>query len=175
MKKLVRKLKNYWRNNMLYFTIGLPRSGKSTFADNWVEELEYHKDGYDGYSTSRKRVIVSGDNIRLALTGQRFSKDAEQMVQAIKWVMVKALLDRGHEVMIDGTHTTNSSIEKILSIDPEARGIFIDRHPRDCEKTAMDCGHYDLVGSGVIRRMVNNLKELKPEYKERFGVKAEWL
>lgn len=71
----------------LILTVGLPRSGKSTWAKN------------SGYP------IVNRDAIRLALHSQYYIQEAEDMVTAIETYMVKALFLAGHEtVVIDATH-----------------------------------------------------------------------
>lgn len=73
----------------LVITIGLPRSGKTT----WAKEQGY--------------PVVNPDAVRLALHGKRFLKDAEEMVWAIAKYMVKALFLAGHEVVIvDATNNT---------------------------------------------------------------------
>lgn len=73
--------------NILIVTVGLPRSGKSTWA---------LKQGHP---------IVSADAIRLALTGFPFLKEAEDMVHSIEMYMVKSLFLAGHKtVIVDATH-----------------------------------------------------------------------
>ncbi len=74
---------------ILILTMGLPRSGKST----WVK-----KQGYP---------IVNPDSIRLALHGQRYQSLAEPMVWAIAKIMVTALFVAGHEtVIVDATNNS---------------------------------------------------------------------
>src|SRR5688572_33094149 len=107
------------RNSMLLFMIGLARSGKSTWADKWLNgdygtphfESELHfvrhispKPKFK--SPSNPRVVVSGDDIRKALYGQRYNSHMEEYIFAIEHTMIKALLDRGHDVLVDDTHTT---------------------------------------------------------------------
>lgn len=76
-------------SKQLILTIGLPRSGKST----WAKKQRY--------------PIVNPDSIRLALYGQAYIKEAEQMVWAIAKYMVKALFLAGHDtVVVDATNTT---------------------------------------------------------------------
>lgn len=71
----------------LILTVGLPRSGKSTWA------------------RSQGFPIVCPDEIRKALHGQRFAKEAEPFVWAIAKVMVTALFASGHRaVIVDATH-----------------------------------------------------------------------
>ena len=74
---------------ILICTVGLPRSGKSTWAK------------------SKGFPIVSPDAIRLAMTGEAFNKHTEHMVWAVAQYMVRALFHAGHSaVIIDATNTT---------------------------------------------------------------------
>lgn len=73
----------------LVCTVGLPRSGKTTWA------------------RSQPFPIVCPDAIRLALHGKRFIDLAEPFVWATAKVMVRALFGAGHDVVIlDATNTT---------------------------------------------------------------------
>ena len=73
----------------LILTVGLPRSGKSTWAI------------LTGFP------IVNPDSIRQALHGKPFLKDAEPMVWVIAKYMVKSLFLAGHDrVVVDATNTT---------------------------------------------------------------------
>jgi len=73
----------------LICTVGLPRSGKTTWA---------RAQGYP---------IVNPDSVRLALHGERFIGVAEPFVWAITFLMVRALFLVGHEtIIVDATNTT---------------------------------------------------------------------
>lgn len=77
----------------LILTVGLPRSGKTT----WCLE-RWHGTG---------TPIVSPDAIRLALHGQRYVALAEPMVWTVAKLMVRALFLAGHPtVFVDATNTT---------------------------------------------------------------------
>jgi len=74
-------------NKILILTVGLPRSGKST----WSRE--------EGHP------VVNPDSIRLALYGQAFIKEAEGFVWEIAYLMTKSLFLAGHDtVIIDATN-----------------------------------------------------------------------
>lgn len=133
---------------MLYVCCGLPRCGKSSFADVWV-------------NCRHKRVIVAGDDIRLALTGQRYLHCAEEVVHTTKHLMIKSLLIRGHHVLHDGTNTTLESIHKMEEIAKITgnRLIFVlfNTNKKECIYRAENSNQYDLVP--VIEEMSNNLPQ----------------
>lgn len=129
----------------LYFCVGSARCGKSTYCNEWVKQAP-------------NRVIVSGDDIRLALHGMRYSSLAEEMVSAIKYVTIRAQLARGAEVMVDGTHTTMSSAEKLLKIDNNATAIIFDTSEEECIRRAILTNQSDLIP--VIKRHHRTLNEV---------------
>lgn len=80
----------------LIATVGLPRSGKSTWA---IEQ---------GFP------IVCPDSIRLAIHGQRFLQQAESLVWSFAWNMVRSLFLSGHDTIIfDATSLTERSRNEI--------------------------------------------------------------
>lgn len=75
----------------LHSTVGLPRSGKTT----WAKQTGW--------------PVVNPDSIRLALHGQAFVPEAEAMVWVIAQYMVKALFLAGHrDVVLDATNFTKA-------------------------------------------------------------------
>src|SRR5207302_1271835 len=91
-------------NNLLICTVGLPRSGKST----WSQAQSY--------------PIVSCDAIRLALHGQRFLAAAEPWVWTIAKTTVRALFFAGHKtVVLDSTNTTRKRRDEWQSKDWETQ------------------------------------------------------
>lgn len=73
----------------LILTVGLPRSGKSTWA------------------LQQGVPIVCPDSIRIALHGQAFVRESEPMVWVLAKYMVHALFLSGHEtVILDATNLT---------------------------------------------------------------------
>jgi predicted kinase len=76
----------------LILTIGLPRSGKSTWA------------------MRQNLPVVNPDSVRLAVHGQRYLESAETMVWTIVKYMVKALFIAGHNnVILDATNVRKES------------------------------------------------------------------
>lgn len=77
----------------LILTVGLPRSGKSTWAR--------------GYANLNNTPIVNPDSIRLAMHGKPFIGSMEPYVWAIARTMVSSLFIAGHdEVILDATNIT---------------------------------------------------------------------
>ena len=79
----------------IILTVGLPRSGKSTWA---------LKQGYP---------IVNRDAIRLAHHGEAFLGKCEDFITYLENLMVDTLLETGHKfVIIDATHITKKRRDK---------------------------------------------------------------
>lgn len=73
----------------LICTVGLPYSGKSTWAKT------------QGFP------IVNPDSVRLAIHGERYIAQAERFVWATVYAMIEALFLAGHDtVILDSTATT---------------------------------------------------------------------
>lgn len=70
------------KDKLLICTVGLPRSGKST----WAKSQSY--------------PIVNPDAIRIAIHGQRYVAEAEPFVWATAKAMVSALFHAGHSVVV---------------------------------------------------------------------------
>lgn len=121
----------------------MARCGKSTFCKKLKEE---------------KYVIVSDDAIRLAVYRQRYNLSREPEVFAVKYPMITALLNNGHKVVADDTHTTSDSILKILKIDPHANFVFFDQPLYKCKQRAEQTKQLDLLP--VLDRMYCNLTGL---------------
>lgn len=141
---------------ILRFLIGLQRSGKSTYANQWVRDKPREK-----YSIIFPRVIVCADNIRMAVTGQRYNRHAEPTIFMIKDYMIEALLSRGFDVIIDGTHTTKISIQRIFEIDLDAQWTLINTPFEICKHRALKTNQPDLVP--VLNRTNRQLQILLDE------------
>lgn len=149
----------------LYFLIGLPRSGKSTFAQKWLnQEIDIVDNSLfitksKNFMTHRiytPRTIVCADDIRLSL-GHRWNGHIEPFVNAIKLTMIKTLLYK-HDVLVDGTHTTTKSILELLNIDRDALPFVIYTNPQICKQRAKETNQEDLYP--IIDRMYFQLLEM---------------
>lgn len=153
----------------LTFLCGIPRSGKSTISNDWVN---YKIEIKDNQILSRNnkdgnpRVVVNSDQIRLALHGQIFAQEAESMVHSIKMLNIRTYINAGYDVLADGTHTTLGSIKELLYIDSSAQYLLINTPIDVCLQRAKDCGQEYLITKGVIERMNNNLNLFRYNHKE---------
>lgn len=118
---------------------GLPRSGKTTRA----KRLE--REGWDR---------VCPDEIRLALHGQPFVKEAEPRVWADAWDRARRLLKDDHKVLVDATNLTKKSRRSWRKLADEF-GLILDIYLVEtplqvCLERNTGTG---AVPEGVLRRM----------------------
>jgi predicted kinase len=119
----------------LIVTVGLPRSGKTTWArtSGWP--------------------IVNPDSIRLAIHGQRFYGPAEPLVWATAYLMVEALRLAGHRrIVVDATNVSAKRRTEWESRYPGAvEWKVIETSPEECIARARAEGDEAIVP--VIERM----------------------
>lgn len=159
---------------MLFFFVGLPRSGKSTLAKQWLNHLYDiskglcidRKDNTSRVIDGNPRVVVCADSIRIALSGDRFNYLTEGFVHSIKHTMIRGFLRDGYDVLVDGTHTTKNSIMSLLSLDIDAMPCFMNTPINICKTRAVECGQQDLLP--VINRMYEQKKLISLESIESF-------
>lgn len=122
----------------LEFTVGTARSGKDTRVKEIVDQRHM-------LAPNNHYVIVSGDQIRLALYGCRYSSYGESFVFATMQVMTRTLLSSGYNVIINDTNTTKESCRRILEIAPTAQPIFVLTCPEVCIERAKATNQEDLI------------------------------
>ena len=129
----------------LIVTVGLPRSGKST----WAREE----------SAKLNAPVVNPDSIRLALHGEAYIASAEPFVWAIARTMVCALFLAGHdEVIVDATNTSRKRRDFWQSEEWETVFQVIDTEPGECIVRAVKGDRDDLIP--VIERMNDAFEDL---------------
>jgi len=107
--------------NILIMTVGLPRSGKSTWAKK------------------QNIPIVNCDSIRLALHGRAFIKEAEKMVWTIAKYMVIALFYAGHKkVILDATNFSQARRDEWVDGRWSCKYINFKTSKKVCLKRAED-------------------------------------
>ena len=141
--------------NTLIVTVGLPRSGKSTWAREVTKQIH--------------SPIVNPDAVRMAITGQRFVKHAEPLVWTIVQCMVRALFQAGHNsVILDATNTTKARRKFWLDEcrngfygdDAKVSFIVFDTPVDVCKQRAIHGGMKDLLP--IIDSMNEGFESLDP-------------
>lgn len=126
--------------NKLIMTVGLPRSGKST----WAKQSGH--------------PVVCPDSIRLALHGQAFYGPAEPMVWAIARLMVRSLFLSGHEtVVLDSTNGTRARRDEWKSREWRREFKILDTKIEECRARASE----ELLA--VIDRMAAKWEDVQME------------
>lgn len=123
---------------------GLPGSGKSTWANQYVTD---HSNA----------IRVNKDNLRRMLKGPQWSKSLEPGVLVTRDNIVSWALANGRDVIIDDTNFAPKHEQRLrelaCTMEAEFEVKFIDTPLRDCIKN--DLHRLNSVGEKVIRRMYN--------------------
>lgn len=131
----------------LIMTVGLPRSGKST----WARE----------YAAQHNTPVVNPDSIRLALHGQAFVASAEPMVWAVAHLMVSSLFKAGHAtVILDATNITEHRRKDWRSREWMCHYVCFTAPRDECIRRARAQGQEELVP--IIERMASSLEWPEP-------------
>lgn len=140
----------------LYVLIGIPGSGKSTFAKNVLTEIS---------------TVISRDEIRYSIIKDEeayFSHEKEVYKKFIK--QIKDLMVQGKDVTVDATHLNATSRFKLLSnlkgFDYKINAFYFDTPLDEClGRNAMRRGRAH-VPEDAIENMYDNLTF--PSKKEGF-------
>jgi predicted kinase len=81
--------------------MGLPASGKSTFAKELLRK------------EPKRWKRVNRDDLRALLDGENFIKENEEFVRNAQEVLIKEALRQGFDVVIDNTHLIASTVNKL--------------------------------------------------------------
>lgn len=137
-------------DNVLMLTVGLPRSGKSTWA------------------RTQGVPVVNPDSIRLALHGSAFIGLAEPFVWAIAKVMVRALFLCGHDrVILDATNTTRKRRDEWKSQTWRRKFHEVPTEVGECLQRVRLAGDDEVDGlREAIIRMDENFEPVEPGERE---------
>lgn len=128
----------------LIMTVGLPRSGKST----WAQGIPH--------------PIVNPDSIRLALHGKPFIPSAEGFVWAVAKVMVNALFLAGHDtVTLDATNATRKRRDEWKSKTWTREFRTFDTTKNECRRRAKETNMEFLLP--IIDKMHDQFEEVSPD------------
>lgn len=151
------------RPGRLYMSLGVQRSGKSTLARRWLRrEVTLDQRGREGaIDDGFPRFLWDTDALRLELHGKAWVEEAESIVFAIKRYAIATALRLGHDVFVAGTHTSRTSIRRLLEIRRDAIPVVVDTDVDTCLQRAIDTRQAYLLN--VIPRTHRQLRELLAE------------
>ena len=135
-------------------TKGLPGSGKSTWAKGLI----------DMNPNSYKRI--NNDDLRKMFDNTQYSSDMEKFIKKAVDVLVLLALEEGKHVILDNTHLSENSINRIKElVKGKAEVIiedkFLDVSLETCIKN--DLKRLDSVGKDVIVKLYEqHLKKTEP-------------
>lgn len=132
------------KKKRLYVTVGLPYSGKSTWAKD------------------QGCPIVCPDAVRVAVHGERYLQRAEGLVWEITEHMVRALFLAGHgDVVLDATNISRRRRERWIQQDWTTRFVEMDAGSRECLRRARDVGDEYIIP--IIERMAERFEPVLEE------------
>lgn len=136
---------------LLVCTVGLPGSGKSTWAREWVLADPAH------------RARVGRDSLRAMLRGRLVwgDMDLERQVTVAQHATISALLQAGVDVVVDDTNLHTDHLLRLLRIG-QAAGAAVVTHRMDtpieeCIRRDALRPRHQRVGEQVIRQLARLL------------------
>jgi len=148
-------------NQSVILTCGIPASGKSTWAREWVAEDPFN------------RARINKDAIRALVNESKWTKDYEKMITAMQRAMVKEALLSGKSVVLDNTNIGPQYVKDVIKLVYELNiSATVSEKPFYCElETAIERDSKRegaaKVGEAVIRRFYKqsggeSFKEYQP-------------
>ena len=133
--------------NILYMTVGLPRSGKSTWSRKY-----------------NKSPIVNPDSIRLVINknGQRYVEENEPEVWRIAKIMVAALFKAGHKkVILDATNIKKKNRDFFKSNEYSRVFVQFNATKEECIHRAIYIGDLEIIP--IIERMAEEFEPISSD------------
>lgn len=139
--------------------VGLPGSGKSTFAKKWVAE------------DPQNRFRFNNDDLLKMMTEGIYSKEAYLTIRDMQTGFIKGVVSKNKSGILDNTHLNPAILrDLLLFLDLEIQDYtdenykiiikdFTDIPKDECIKR--DSLRDKPVGEKVISKMYNNLEEIK--------------
>lgn len=102
------------RRGILYILRGLPGSGKSWYARNWVA------------GDPDRRVRVGRDDLRMMLRGGggHGERITEKRIDAARDAVITAMLSMGADVVVDSTNLNPKTIEDLVAVAHRCRAAY---------------------------------------------------
>ena len=123
----------------LYHTVGLARSGKSTYCSKWAKQKPM-------------RAIICPDDFRAVIhEGIPFINSAEKIIWCHAQYAAQSLLHRGFDVIIDATLTTDYQRDEIRKWHPIVKPVVIHTPMKECLKRALENNQEELIS--IIKMM----------------------
>lgn len=122
----------------LYTMVGLPASGKSTFANN-------HKEC----------IVVSTDEIRAELFGSAECQENGSLVFKTAFDRIAKALASGHDVIFDATNVTRKARKAVFQFDAEHIAVYMATNAAECKER--NSKRERKVPNAVIDRMAARL------------------
>lgn len=131
----------------LTFLRGIPASGKSTYAQQWIME------------DPDNRVRINRDEIRAALTGSKANHTREKEVTQLEMQLTERALRAGKDVLSDNTNINTKFLPKTIKM---AKALGAEIHHKDFPITVEEAIRRNSkrehqVPEAVIHRMYSNL------------------
>lgn len=137
----------------VYVYQGLPASGKSSAACEWIDKNpgEYKR--------------VNKDLLRKMLDNSHYSKDNEKFVLHLQDMIILEALKEGKHVIVDNTNLLPAHIERIKQLVKGLAEVWVDDSflqvpVEECIKR--DLQRLDSVGKDVIMQMYNKYLKKEP-------------
>ena len=137
----------------VYIYQGLPASGKSSAACEWIDK------------NPGKYKRVNKDLLRKMLDNSHYTKDNEKFVLHLQDMIILEALKEGKHVIVDNTNLLPAHIERIKQLVKEIAEVCIDDSflqvpVEECIKR--DLQRLDSVGKDVIMQMYNKYLKKEP-------------